>query len=336
MEHSDPAAPAESVVQWLEEEQRQNKATLFRLAQQCEQIQNAVWSLAERVNAIEGSIAGVMGHVARVGRTEEDLRVTRELVERMSTLITEHTQATETDERSRQAELERERAVRAELVQKIDAVTRVQEGIHDRIAAQEELHRKVQQELFRIAAEFDPLRVQDERLMSMTTALQALTKRYEGELADLKQEQTSLHAQDEVLQGRLHNLTDQVRRIESSEGLSELEARFEQEMTEQAELGRLERQRLERIVVDLEQAYDQSRTNIEDQQQELTRTAGRVQAFADHLEHLRQQIWDLRADLSSAMTAMSTTQEQHYRRAIAELELQLRELGHWRLAPPRT
>lgn len=336
MEHNDAAGPNESVIQWLEEEQRQNKANLFRISQQLEQLQNTIWSLAERVNAIEGSVGGVMGHVARVSKSEEDIRQTRELVERVQTSLRDHVQTTEGDERIRQTELERERQTRNELVQKIDAVARVQEGIHDRIASQEELHRKTQQELFHLATELDPLRVADERMASQITGLQSTVKRTESDVADMHTEQNSLRAQDDVLSGRLHNLAEQIRRLENTDDLAELEERLTRELREQTELSRLERQRLERLVVDLEQGYDQSRVNIENLQQEFAQVSGRVQAFNDHLEHLRQQIWDLRTDLSETLGAVASTQEQHHRRTIAELELHLRELGQWRLAPPRT
>ncbi|GEM_PF-2469579 len=336
MEHSAPGSPAENVVQWLEEEQRQTKAALFRLQQQTEQLQNGIWSIAERLNTVEGSIAGVMGHSVRVARTEEDVRAAREVLERLQTTLQDHVQSTEVDERARTAELERERLSRAELSQKIDSVSRLQESTLERIMAVEELHRRSQQELFRVAADLEPLRAQDERLMSLITALQATAKRQETDVAEVQKDQQSLHAQDEVVQGRVHNLVDQVRRIEGNAEVHDLEERLTRDMREQAELNRIERQRQERLVVDLEQGYDQARTNIENLQQELTQTAGRTKAFADHLEHLRQQLWDLRTDLSETLAAVAATQEQHYRRSVAEVELQLRELGQWRMAPPRT
>lgn len=336
MEHSTPGATPDNLLQWLEEEQRQNKAALFRTQQQLEQAQNALWSLTERLNAIEGSLSSVMGHTARLAHVEEESRQSKEALERLNTTLQAYMQSREGEDRARQAENDRDRQLRTELEQKVDNVARIQDNVQERILAQEESHRRVQQEIFQVSAQFDPLRSQDERLMSLMTSLQAQVKRQDDNSDQVQREQASLHQQDEVLQGRIYNLTDQVRRIESNTGLSELEERFTRELNEQSELTRLERQRMERLIADLELGYDQSRTNIDNLQQETTQTSGRVQAFADHLEHLRQQMWDLRTELAEAFGHVAGTQEQHYRRALAELELQIRELGQWRIAPPRT
>ncbi len=336
MEHVTPGATPDSLLQWLEEEQRQNKATLFRIQQQLEQATNALWSLSERVNAIEGSLAGVMGHTTRLAHAEEESRQNKEALERLGVTLQTHVQSTEAEDRSRQTESDRDRQSRTELEQKVEAVARIQDNVQDRILAQEEAHRGVQQELFQVTAQFDPLRGQDERLMSLVTALQAHVKRQDDGIEQVQREHESLHQQDEVLQGRIYNIGDQVRRIESNTGLAELEERLSRELKEQSELTRLERQRMERLIAELELGYDQSRTNIDNLQQESTQTSGRVQAFADHLEHLRQQMWNLRTELAEAFGAVAGTQEQHYRRALAELELQIRELGQWRIAPPRT
>jgi len=336
VEHSTPGATPDNVLQWLEEEQRQNKAALFRAQHMLEQAQNALWSLSERVNAIEGSLASVMGHTARLAHVEEESRQNKESLDRLNTTLQAYMQNREVEDRAWQAESDRDRQLRTELEQKVDSVARIQDNVQERTLAQEDAHRRVQQEIFQLTAQFDPLRSQDERLMSLITTLQSQVKRQEDGLDQLQREQGLLHQQDEVLQGRVYNLIDQVRRIESNPGLAELEERFARELNEQTELSRLERQRMERLIADLELGYDQSRTNIDNLQQETTQTSGRVQAFADHLEHLRQQMWDLRTELAEAFGHVAGTQEQHYRRALAELELQIRELGQWRIAPPRT
>lgn len=332
---ADPAALG-NLVQWLEEEQRQGKALVFKVQQELEQVQGGLWSLGDRLNAVEGAIGAVMAHGSRVARLEEDLRQTRELVERIQTHLDREQQDLSAEERQLQAELARERVARSEVQQRQEQFAREQTAQREKLQALEDANRRRQEELFKLEQALDPLRGQDEQLANRIASSQEQVKRLEQSLEELRQEQRSLQAQDEVAQGRLMHLSDQVRRLEHQEPLLELDQKLTNAITEQADLHRVERQRMERGIVEIQAAYEQYRATLDDLQQQVLQLHGKSQSTAQHLEQLRELLWELRGDLGEQLGAIATGEEQHRRRQIAELEQQIKELRAWNLKPPRS
>lgn len=325
-----------NTVQWLEEEQRQNKAVVFKFQQLVEQLQGSLWGLGDRVNTVEGAIATVMAHGSRVARLEEDLRQAREVLERLQSVSTEERQQEVAEERLRQAELERERQAHTEVLHKQELLEREQAGLRDKLQVLDEAGRRRQEELFHLEQALEPLRAQNEQLANRLTTFQDHTKRQDQALEELRQEQRSLQAQDEVTQGRVQHLGEQVHRLEGQEALRDLEQRLSGSLTEQSELHRVERQRLEREFVELQLSFEQYRSTLEDLQQELSQLQGKSQALTQYLEQVREQVWELRNDLGEQLGGVAASEEQHRRRQIAELEQQIKELRVWTPKPPRS
>ena len=330
------ATALSNALQFLEEEQRQYKTQIFKFQQQLEQLQGTLWTLGDRVNTLEGAIATVMAHGSRVARLEEDLRQTREFVEHFqSEFETRHQQET-AGERLIQTELERERQARTELLQKLDDLEQNQAGMLEKVQIMEEIGRRRQEELHQLERSLEPLRVRDDQLSQQIAGSYEAQKRQAQELAELQQEQKSLQAQDEVVQGRVQHLADQVRRLESEDSLQNLEQRLTAMLVEQNELHRAERQRLERTSVELQMSYEQYRSMVDDLQQQMLQLQGKAQAVTQYLEQVREQFWELRNALGEQFTKIVAAEEQHRRRQITELEQQIKDLRVWNPETPRS
>ena len=98
----------DNTIQWLEEEQRQQKAAVLKLQQQLDQIQGNSWTLSDRVNAVENAMNAVATHGAHVAHVEEELRQTRESIERLHTRLEEREQRDASEEHTSQVQYERE------------------------------------------------------------------------------------------------------------------------------------------------------------------------------------------------------------------------------------
>ena len=330
------ATALSNALQFVEEEQRQYKTQIFKFQQQLEQLQGSLWTLGDRVNTLEGAITTVMAHGSRVARLEEDLRQAREFVEHFQSELEARHQQETAGERLIQTELERERQARTELLQKLDDLERNQAGTLEKLQTIEEVGRRRQEELYQLERSLEPLRVRDDQLSQQIPGAHEALKRQAQELAEVQQEQKSLQAQDEVVQGRVQHLADQVRRLESEESLRDLEQRLTAMLSEQNELHRAERQRLERSSVELHMSYEQYRSIVDDLQQQMLQLQGKAQAVTQYLEQVREQFWELRSALGEQFTKIVANEEQHRRRQIAELEQQIKDLRAWNPETPRS
>lgn len=335
MEHADLNAVS-NAVEWLEEEHRQHKASVFKLQQLIEQVQASLWTLGDRVNTVEGAINTVAGQGARVARVEEDTRQAREQLERLEGRIDGVREVLTREERVRTADAERERLERTELAQRMDAIERAQSAHLDRIQAAEEVARRRQEEMFGFNHGLDQAREADEKLASQIISQQAQLKHQLQAIEDVQHAVRSLQSQDEVFQGRVQHLGEQMRRLESQEELRVVEARLVQALSEQGELHKVERLRMERSIVEVQMAFEQYRSNADDLHQEMIHLQGRIQSMTDHLDHVRESLWELRNEIVEHFTAIAGMEEQRRRRQLTEMEQQLKELAAWKPKPPRS
>ena len=98
----------------------------------------------------------------------------------------------------------------------------------------------------------------------------------------------------------------------------------------------MERQRLDRVLAETQMSYEQHKSAVDDVRQLVIQLQGKANALNDHMDHLREQFWQLRTDLAEQFTAIKAGEEQQRRRAMAELEQQMKELGAWSLRAPRS
>lgn len=325
-----------SAVEWLEEEHRQHKAGVFKLQQLLEQVQSALWTLSDRVNTVEGSITAVAGLGARVARVEEEARLARDQGERLESRIEAAREGLAKEERARAAQREQDRQERAELGKKQEALERGHGAIVERIQAAEELARRRQGDIFQVNHALDALRDQDEKLNALIAAQQTQLKHQIQEIEAAQHVLQSVQAQDEIFQSRIQHLAEQMRRLESQEELHGVEERFTQLLSEQGELHKVERMRLERSMVEVQMGYEQHRSNADDLRQELIHLQGRLQSMGEHLDHVRESLWEFRNEIIDHFNAVAGVEEQRRRRQLAETEQQIKELAAWKPKPPRS
>ena len=241
-DNSSAAAP-ENLVQWLEEEQHQQKTALFKIQQQLEQQQNTIWTFGNRVSSLETALNTMMAHSTRVASLEEGLRRTQELLERSQVTDEDKLQQEAAAERTYQAERERDRQDRIDMLQKLETWEREKIALNERIQAIEEGGRRRQEELFQMTQAMNMLEQKDEELNALISGQQSQARHFAEMLGELQQNERTIESQQEVIQGRMQHLADLLNRLESGAAMQEIEEHLTQTLNEQGELHRTERKR---------------------------------------------------------------------------------------------
>ena len=319
----------DKAVHWIEEEQRQQKANAYKLQQQVEQQQNALWTLGNRLTALETALTTMMSHGTRVSTVEEGLRHTQEMLERLHADRENQRQQDEAVPRERQNIFERDRQGYIELLQKQETWEREKTAILDRIQAIEESARRRQEEQFQITQSLNALENKDDDLSGQLSAQQSQARHLAESFAEMAKDVQTMQAQDEVTQGRMQHVLELVRRLEGEDSLHEVENKLTTAIAEQSELQRMERQRLDRLLSESQLASEQYKSTVEDLRQLVIQMQGKSQSLNDHLDHVRDQMWQLKTELTEQFASIRGNEEKHRRRMIGELEQQIKEQGVW-------
>ena len=322
-------------IAWLEEENRQHKSVVFKVQQAADQLQGGVWTLSDRLNAVEGSLNILVDHSTRLVRVETDLHNIRDLLERLDSRFDQEKKPDAQEEQQRQAEQDRGRQVQADTTKQYDVMEKAHQALMDRVLSVEERARRRQEELFQVTQAIDGLHTLAEKQGSLVQAQQTRNEHLSRQIEEATNVLQGLQGQDEVIQGRLQYLTDQVRRFESQVDLRESEARLTQQLSEQGELSKVERQRLERTTVEVQIGFEQYRSSVDDLRQELIQLNGKSRAQGDHLDQVREALWGFQNELGDQFSGWADREEKAHRQHIAELEKQIKDLAAWRTRPNR-
>lgn len=335
METSDQN-PEANTLRWLEDEQRQNKAAYFKLQQQLEQVQSHLWAQGDQIHSVEEALSVAHAQLSRLPKMEEELRQANEMVERFRVAQGEEAQRQGEAERVRQGEMERERGAKAQMEQKLDLLEKEAQSFFGKHQLFEENLRRHQDTLFQAQQGLDNLAHEFETLRSGFLLAQEHTKRQAQDMTNLHEEHGNMRMQDEVILGRVQALAERVKYIEDQEALVSLEEKLNSDFSARLEMHRIERQRLERNLAELQESHEQHHANIEELIQQAARLDGRSQALSEQMTQLRDQAWGLHQGMAAELSQSAQREEEQKRRQIAELERQIGELKAWAARLPKS
>lgn len=318
--------PLRESIHWLEEEHRLSKAAAFKVQQQVDQLQAALWAQGDRMHALEQALAVISGQGVRITKLEDDLRQAHELIDRLQEFQSAQNERWTAADRARFADQDRERQELAQIFQKLEQLERDVAFVRSRTQSMDEIQRRIQDALVELGQRIDNLGQIDETLASRLQAVSELVKRKDVEISRLDGELDALRKQDELALNRIQVLGEQVRRVEDLGPLRDLGTRLEAEFNEKLELHRVERQRMERTVLEIELLLEQHRTRLDELAQHTTQVETKSNAQADYVTQLREQVWALRDEMIAQLGELFRMEEQQKRRQMADIEQQLLEL----------
>ncbi len=320
------SSPINNTIKWLEDEQRQSKALNLKIQQQLDQFQTTMWTQTEQLHLLEDSVSAMRNIANQLPKLEDNLRQIAEALGRAQEARDELKQHIDEMERVWTNELARDREERSRLVKQLGELISETQTLHNKSQLADEASRHIQENLTQVNAMVESLSRHDDSLDTKISLLQESQKHTDQELKRLDQDQELLRSTDEMLQGRLLSLGERVRTIEDQERFLSLEERLRMELAEKSNLQTVERQRLEKQLIEAVTVQSQHGLTLEALEKGLSQSDDRDKNLAQQFTSLREQMWDLREEVLNNFAKLAQLTEQNSRRQIVNLEQSILEL----------
>ena len=324
-ERVDPVQVA-GAVEWLEDDHRQLRAQVARLAEQIEQLATASRQQALRQRADAAEIEALRHLLNRVPALEEGIRYVQADVGDLRAQVTEQVTGQERIERTVAVELERLRIQMAELSHRLTGLVDEIEPLPTRLQAISDHSRRQQDQLTAIRQIAEEALSRQSTFQGRIDAAIEQASRVERELAVLSNEFGPLHQADEVLAHRVQLAMELARQVQHKIADVVVEDQGRPELVERIEILRAERSRIQQQVGDLEHGLG----NLIERAQELARLirqeSDRRQALVDRIAAVEDRVLELRQSATEAILQIWQMAEVHRRQEIATLQDQAKDL----------
>lgn len=327
------AKKAEGQVEWLEDELRQTKAHLHKVEHQLEQLLNQVWNLEGNLRRVEETMNAVGVAGAALPGLQEELRQVKDQIARLNDRHTAFANRAEEVGRQRQAEVERERQERAALVKQVENLAKGVGQYDSRIQAVEDSGRHLDEDVGNLRLSHKNLVRDLEELTSRAARNLEAALRAEQEIGRVTGEQDSLHQNGLVLAERLNLLLAQLQRDEGR--LDKLESYLDlpQEIKDQMNRGRFEREQMAERLTSLERSTGE----LLEQTREFTEGVARLQVRSDHhgsaLLAMTEELRQHRQLVADQLKRLARVMERQRRRQAESLAEEIKELSRSEFKP---
>jgi chromosome segregation ATPase len=315
-----------STVAWLEDELREARAALAKLAQAFDQTQTQLWELTNRVHRVEDALGAIPPQLAalprldgQLGQVKDQLGAVQEQGLHAAARLAELTREVD-------AAVERERQARNELTHRLEAVERQMRAYASRVETVEEAVRRTMEAVSLARQRIDEVAQDVENLEGRLGRLLEAGSRVEHEQARLASELDGLHRQDELVLERVQVYAEIVKRLEGQVALVAADVAVKQDVLEKIELARVETHRLEERLATLEAAAAVMRDQSEELERAIGLLEGRQRGFQERLVALQADLAAQRAHVTEQFQRLHQFQERLKRRQIEDLERDLREM----------
>lgn len=315
-----------STVAWLEDELRETRANLAKLAQALEQSQAQIWDLNGHLRRVEDVVAALVPQLSGIPDIDAQVRQLKDVISNV------HEQSLTTGVRladlGRQVEAaaERERQVLNDLAHRLDAVERQAQIAGARFETLDEANRRAMESITILRQRSDEMTREVSTLETRLGRLAEAGTRTEHEFTRIGGEIEGLHKRDEAISERVQVYTEMIKRLEGQISLVAADVAVKQDVLEKLELGRVETHRLEERISALEAAAATLRDQDEELLRQLTLLEGRQKGFQDRLNGLLADFAAYRERVNEQFQRLHQVQERLKRRQIEDLERELREL----------
>lgn len=315
-----------NTVAWLEDELRETRASLARLAQALEQSQAQVWELQSHIRRVEDSVAALVPQLAGIPDIDTQVRQLKDVLAN----VHEHSLGTSvrlTDlARQVEAAAERERQVLNEHSHRLDAVERQTQAAAARFETLDEANRRAMESITLLRQRSDESVRAIEALETRLTRVAEAGSRTEHAFERIGGEIDGLHKRDDALAERLQVYTEMNKRLEAQLSTVAADVAIKQDMIEKLELHRVETHRVEERVSTLEATTEHLHDQDDELLRQVTLLEGRQKGYQDRLNGLLADFAAYRERVNEQFARLHQVQERIKRRQIEDLERELREM----------
>jgi chromosome segregation ATPase len=320
------AAALASTVAWLEDELRETRAALSRLAQAFEQAQTQLGELTGRIHRVEDAVSAIPPQLTAIPRLDGQLAQVKDQLGAIQEQGLQTAARVAELDRDLDTVAERERQALNELAHRVEAIERQTRTYATRFETVEESVRRAMEAVMLARQRTDEIARDVEVLEGRLSRLLEAGNRVEQEQARLAGELDGLHRQDELVLERVQVYAEMVKRLEGQISLVAADVAVKQDVLEKIELARVETHRLEERLAALEAATEILRDQSGELEREIGLLEGRQKGFQERLTALQADLAAQRTHVNEQFQRLHQLQERLKRRQIEDLERDLREI----------
>jgi chromosome segregation ATPase len=313
-------------LQWLQDEIHNVKVQAGKLEQEVEQLQALLSDLVERTRHHDEAFSNLNVQLAILTQLQDEARELQTLTSRLRDEQERARGHVEESTRQQQAEGERVRSERAELVRQVQDLERQVASWLERQGSIEETGRRYQESAATTAQQTSDLQQRVGELEGRSARNLEAMNRLDQKLPELNTGVEAALRGIEATNERTRLLADVVHRIEGE--IADLTQRVGElnELPERIELARVERQRLEARFALVEEAVDGLSGSRDEHQRLLSALEGKHHGYEGRLDALMTRLDEYREQLAEHLLKLTQNQEQLKRRQIGDLEREIKEL----------
>jgi len=324
-EEQEIQAPAGNL-QWLQDELHNAKLQAGKLEQQVEQLQALLSELVDRSRHQDEAIGVINVQLATLAQVQEEVRQLQTLTGRLREEQERARGHAEEATRQQQADGERSRTERAELVKQVGDLERRVGSWQERQGSIEETGRRYQDAAATTAQQVSDLQQRLDDLESRAGRNTEAVNRLDQRLPEIDSAIENAIRGSETATERTRLLTDVVRRIQTESADITRQLQELSELPERLELSRVERQRLEARFAQLEETVNGLSGSRDEHQRLLAALEGKHHGYEGRLDALNARLDEYREQLAEHLLKLTQSQEQLKRRQIGDLEREIKEL----------
>lgn len=315
-----------STLAWLQDQFHLLKAQLGKVQHQTDQTQAMALDVSEKMRQQEATIAELASQGSAIVLLQEEMRQLKDVLARLQEQQVQGRSQLEETVRQRMTEAERGRVEVADLRRRLEDLERQVEGWLDRQSGVEDAARRYQEGIALANVRAESMEQRLEALEGRASRNLEATNRIDQEISRIDAAIQGLEREDDLQAERARVALEAARRVEAEVESERRDLRALAELSERMELLKVERQRLEDRLAEVEESVNELRGLLSHQEQLLGVLDGRTQGYLGRLEALREEILRHRQEFVEHLLKLSSGQERLKRRQIEELEREIKEL----------
>jgi len=320
------ASQSISTLAWLQDQFHLLKAQLGKVQHQTDQTQAMALDVAEKMRQQEATVAELASQASATVPLQEEIRQLKDVLARLQEQQVQARGQLEETIRQRLSEAERGRVEVGDLCRRLEDLERHVESWLDRQSGIEDAARRYQEGIALANARSESMDQRLENLEGRASRNLEATNRIDQEISRIDAAIQGLEREDDLQSERARVALEAARRVEADVESERRDLRALAELSERLELLKVERQRLEDRLAQVEENVNELRGLLAHQEQLLGVLDGRTQGYLGRLESLREEIMRHRQQFVEHLLKLSSGQERLKRRQIEELEREIKEL----------
>lgn len=315
-----------STIDWLEDEARQNRASVTRIQAQQDELKSYVKDFVDQLRHAEDAITGLRARSLELGTIDEVVTQLRSSVSKLIDQVADVTETTTRHYRGADTEIEKLRIATSEAWSRTDALRLDLDPLPSRTESLAHNQQRLNESIQVAQTGVDQLNVDLTGLGQQIQIMFANQKRLEDRFAELRSELDELHNKDDELNSNRLILAERVNKLEETTValLAEEDARHKLE--DNVNLIRVTLTRVEKDLSATSAKLAESVQQIDSVSIFTRQVDSRREILAERMKEEGDLLKEVRNELAGLLADYARMEEQHRVRQIAELQQQLKDV----------